>query len=336
MASNPAVTASDMVNYVQTNFWDTYRLEEAGADARLSEVMEVGLPSTRRIEKYGYWESAPYLRRVDRGRTTPSKNIRSRTFQAENFEWKVRTEWHRTDRRDDQTKSIVDAAREVGEHAGAHKERLFFQTIQGATDTDLLESIPNAPDGAALFNATDGDGANRFGVSGGNTFAGVAGPTAQGVRADYFKAMGRFRRFQNTEGQPLWSEGVMDKGTVVIFNPLYLQVFAEAFEQRVNMDSANTSTSNAGVSNVILDSKVAGGGGVRLWATQRMTGTTWAIFLRGAKKKAAFEQVREPVYEVMATEDNSDTARDTGVEYVQWSMSGTVRTGPAYGAISIT
>jgi hypothetical protein len=329
---NPVITGSQLVTFLRTNFADSYRISYDAMRGRLGRVMDLGIPSDRRIEFYGYYETAPYPERVPMGQNPPSKNFKSRSFSVTNYDWMRRVEWHINDRKDEQTKTLPDQARSAGEHWATLEERLFFQILTGATDPKLLPVIPIAPDGAALFNATDGDGGNRFGVSGGNLFANGGVSTGAAIRTDFFKAVALFKRFQDTEGQPLWDESVIDEGFTVIYPAVNLMAYAEAFNQKQNAQAATTATSNAGVSNVIFDAGLK----VTLWPTQRLTGNTWYVIANGAKKKPIFSQTREGIYEVYATEDNSDLSRDTGAEYVQWKSRGSAAVGPAYGAVQIT
>lgn len=329
---NPVITGTQLLQWLRTNFADAYKISYDAMRARLGLVMDLGITSDRRTEFYGYYETPPYPERVPEGQNPPSKNFKSRSFSVTNYQWMRRVEWSINDRKDEQTKTLPDMARMAGDHWGTLEERLFFQILTATSDPKLLPAIPNAPDGAALFNATDGDGGNRFGVSGGNTFANGGVTTGAAIRTDFFKAVSLFRRFQDTEGQPLWDEAALDQGFMVIFSAANLLPFMEAFTQRVNAQAATTATSNAGVTNVIMDS----GQKVTLWPTQRLTGNGWFVISLGAKKKPIFSQQRESLYEVYATEETSDYSRDTGVEYIQWKSRGSAAVGPAYGAISIT
>lgn len=329
---NPVITGTQLLQYLRTNFADSYKISYDAMRARLGLVMDLGITSDRRIEFYGYYETPPYPERVPEGQNPPSKNFRSKSFSVTNYQWMRRVEWSINDRKDEQTKSLPDMARMAGDHWGTLDERLFFQILSNVTDPKLLPTIPNAPDGVPLYNAVDGDGNNRFGVAGGNLFANGGVGNGPSVRSDFFKAVSLFRRFQDTEGQPLWDEAALDKGYMVIFPATNILAFYEAFEQKLTYEAAVTSTSNAGVSNVVMDT----GHRVSLWPTQRLTGNSWYIIMLGAQKKPIFSQQREALYEVYATEETSDYSRDTGVEYIQWKSRGSAAVGPAYGLIQVT
>jgi hypothetical protein len=327
---NPVITSSQLVTFAKTAFWDTYHIAYDAMRARLGTVMELALPSDRRTEYYGYFESAPYPKRWAQGETISSKNFKSTSFSVTNYTWGRRVEWDKADRLDDLTKSLLVRARDAGGHWATLEERQFFQILLSTVDQDLLPAIPLAPDGAALFAATVG-GVARFGVTGGNIVATSGVASAAAIRTDLMTAMSRFRRFQDTEGQPLWDDAVLEQGVTVMFNPANLEVFNGAFLQRVNAQAITTAVSNAGVTNLILDSNIP----CKLWPTQRITDNTWYIALHGAQKKAIFSQVREPLQEYYATSDNSDSVRDTRTEYVQWESRGSAGVAIPYGLIQV-
>lgn len=327
---NQVITGSQLVTFVKTAFWDMYQISYDAMKARLGTVMELAIPSDRRTEYYGYFESAPYPKRWAQGETISSKNFKSNSFSVTNYTWGRRVEWDKSDRLDDLTKSLMVRARDAGAHWATLEERQFFQVLLSTVDQDLLPAIPLAPDGAALFATTAG-GAARFGVTGGNIVATSGVASAAAIRTDMMSVMSRFRRFQDTEGQPLWDETVLEQGVTVMFNPANLEVFNSAFLQRVQAQAVTTATSNAGVTNLITDSNIP----VKLWPTQRITDNTWYVALHGSQKKAIFSQSREPLQEYYATSDNSDSVRDTRTEYVQWESRGGVGVAIPYGLIQV-
>jgi len=328
---NPVITGSQLVTFVKTAFWDMWQIAYDEMKSRLAEVMELAIPSDRRTEWYGYYETAPYPKRWPDGETIASKNFQSRSFSVTNYRWGRRVEWSKDDRLDDLTKSLLDRARDAGGHWATLEERLYFQILMSTVDPDLLPAIPLSPDGVALFSATGPTGAARFGVTGGNIVATSGVASAAAIRTDLMTCLSRYRRFQDVEGQPLWDDPTIEKGLVVMFNPVNIEVFNGAFLQRVNAQAITTATSNAGVTNLIMDSGIP----VKLWPTQRITDNTWFVALRGARKKSVFSQTREPLQEYFATSDNSDTTRDTRTEYIQWESRGSAGVAVPYGLIHV-
>ena len=314
----PVVAGNVLTAGLRNDFADTYKITYKGVAARLGEVMDMNIPSDKLTELYAYFETAPYPKRWPKGEDISSKSFKSVGFNVTNLDWGRRVPWHTNDRADDQTKSLFDMARDAGAHWATLPERIFFQILQSTTDSDLLAAIPLSPDGVGLFSAVDGDGNDRFGVSGGNLFA-ANGLTASQIRTDAFDIFERFRQMQDTEDQPLWDDSVVDQGFVIFYGVQNWENFSSAFQQgrtvQIVQNVAGTENVAATVpTNIILDSGIR----VTLVPTQRIADNDWYVFLRGAKKKAIFRQIRQALFESFATWDTSDHTRTTGEEYIQW------------------
>jgi phage major head subunit gpT-like protein len=319
MPAPSQISASEVLaRGLRTEFAETYKRAITRADALLSAVMELNVPSNKLSEIYGYFESAPHLRRWERGQDIPRASMRARNYQVPNVDWAIAIDWHENDEQDDQSRSLMRRAREAGASAGILQERVFFQLLLAAVDNDLLKGIPNAPDGVSLFSATDATGANRFGVSGGNmiTTSGISSTAA--IQNDFFTAVTRFGRYLDTEGQPLWPREQVEKGVVIIYNVANEFYFRQAFQQAFNAwaNVGGTSGTAASPTNVILDSGLK----YRLWASPRITTNAWYTFLEGSELKAIFEQVRQPLRDNLEDMLNSDNSRRTKNRSLQWDM----------------
>ena len=302
------VTANTLTAGIRADFAQAYKSAYSASKERLQSVMDMGIPSDKLPEIYAYFESAPYPRIWNRGDAIPRDAFESVQFNVTNKDWAIRVEWHENDREDDLTRSLMQRARDSGANFATLPERVFFQVLTGATSNDLLQAIPNAPDGAALFSATDGAGDDRFGFSGGNIVTGTGVASSAAVRNDAFNAMEALRSFQDTEGQPLWPDELLDQGFQIIYPVGNDEVFREAFIQ------GRTLEGGAAVTNIILESGLK----LDLWATQRLTGNDWYLFAKGATYKPVFQQIRRPLRESYSNMDNSDEARSTKIEGVQW------------------
>jgi hypothetical protein len=285
----------------------------------MADVMDE-VPSDKLQEIFGYFDSAPYPRRWPKGETIQSEPFRARQFRITNLDWGIRVQWHVNDREDDQTHSLFQRARDAGAHWATLPERVFFQIIQGTADPDLLPSIPNASDGAPIYSATDGDGNPRFGVTGGNTLTATGFSNAAQIRQDFYRAFTRMLQFRDTKGQPLWDrDRILANGLIIFFNVANEQLFAEAFIQsrtvQVIQNVAGTeNVAAAAVTNVVLESGLS----VMLAPTPRITTNAWFVFARGVTRKPVVRTIRQPLREVVATFENSDHARNTKEEYIQW------------------
>jgi len=306
------LAAATLTNGLLSTFSTAYRQQYEGMKENLGRVMDLGLPSVHAQELYAYFKSAPYPRRWERGSTISSKAFASVGFSVTNYDYGLEIGWHKNDREDDVTKSLFDQAQQGGRNWGTLMERFFFECVNASAD--LLPAIPNAPDGAAMYSATDGASAARFGVTGGNIETGGGVASGDAVRADFWSSVARFSQMQDTEGQPLWDKSFLDAGYVVIYGSANEEVFREAFLQGRTAIGANTATSNAAVTNTILESGLS----INLWPTQRITDNDWYVFAVGAQHKAVFEQTRQPLETHEQHMDNSDVARKTKEESVQW------------------
>jgi hypothetical protein len=304
IASSPGTLSAGL----NDAFFDTYRPSYKAMQARLSAIAEF-IPSDKEQERFAFYESAPHPAIWRRGESIRHKNFKDQTWTVPNRDWGIAIDWHRNDREDDQTRSLRPQAESAGQMMANLDERVIFQVLQAATDTDLLPSIPTGADGSALCVTS-----TRFGASGGNTVTGSGVAAGSAIATDFHAAVARMMQFQDTEGQPLWDPGIFDQGFLVIFNSNNLKVFNEAFLQQVTALGPNTAQSNAGVSNII----VAGGFKVQMWATPRITTNDWWVFALGAPKKAFVVLERTPVEMYERTMDNSDSAKETKMEGLYW------------------
>lgn len=288
---------------LRSEFLNTYRRRFETVEATLGRIMRLNIPSDKETEKYFYWEAAPHIRRWIRGQAMPGKPFKGVQFSVTNFEWATRIEWHYADRQDDQTKSLMERSRDLGRSFSLLAERVAFQLKLSSTDLDLLPSIPNAPDGAALYST-----ATRFEASGGNVVSGGGVATSDAIRIDFFKAIGRMRDFKDGEGQPLWNSTDLDGPYVIIAGSANEKKFRDAFVQ------GRTLEGGAALTNIILDSGIQ----VLLWITPRITDNDWYVFLSQSDIKPLFSQERDGITDNVETFENSDNARRLGIESIQF------------------
>lgn len=307
------ISAAVLTAGLRNTFADAYQLTTEARISRLGKVMELGVPSDKREEFYAYFETAPYPKRWPRGRNISEKPFDSQDFSVVNYDWGRRISWHENDREDDQTQSLFAQAKSLGRHFATLHERIFFQMILAATNLDLLPAVPNSPDGAAIYSATDGAAAARFGVTGGNIVTGTGVLNPSSIQNDFLNGIERFKQFQDTEGQPLWDEAMLDGGGYcLIYN-----VANDANVRRGLKAStylARDPGGNAAVANIVLEEGVS----VELWPTQRVTTDDLYLFAKGCDHKCVFQQERKALRESVAGMDNSDHVRDTKEEYLQY------------------
>jgi hypothetical protein len=314
MAITAAITGDALARGLRQEFRTTWRRRFQGMRDAIGTVMELGVPSDKYEELYGYYETAPYPRRRAWGDEVQSKGFRARNYTVANLAWDSSVQWYKHQRLFDQLKDLERAARAAGDNFATLDERVFYQIMQATADNNLLETIPNTPDGAALYSALDGDGDDRFGVSGGNVITGGAGiATSDDIRTDLFAALTRIAQFQDTEGQPAVDPGIIDEGVCIFYNVANEKVFREAFEQGRTLQVVSGEGVGA-VTNIIHDSGMR----VTLKPSQRITNDKWYVYVQNFDLKAIFSQEAQALEEFMQLESNSDIARSKKLEGIFW------------------
>jgi hypothetical protein len=327
MPVNQVLATEALARGLRTEFVDTYRRFGVESEAKLEGFMTLGIPSDKSVELYAYFESAPHAQRWPFGEEIPRGNFRARSWEVENIDWGLAIDFHKNHVADDQTRSLRDQARDGGANFALLAERVAFQIMLGTTDTSLLAAVPNAPDGAALFSATDGAGDDRFGVSGGNIESQTGVADAQDILTDLFDVISRFRAMEDTEGQPLLLESFLEE-MLIVYGTGDEKVFREAFTQKMQ----ESASGNAGVSSVVLDSGLTH----RLWSTPRITDNSFKVFLPRVPTKPLFRQVRQEIEDNVEDMSNSDLSRRTKNQAVQWDARFGFGVALPYAAIDVT
>lgn len=325
------IASQVLANGLRTEFADTYsKIRNRQSDGRLSRVMDLSIGATNRQHEFAYFEAAPHFEYWRRGESIPTDAMNSVKWTVPVYTWARRVPWHKEDRKDDQTQSLIQVARQAGESAALLEERFFFDLIQNTTVT--LPAVPLAADGAAMF-ATTANGGDRFGVSDGNLLTGTGVATTSTIKADYYNAMEQFMQFQDGKGQPLLSPEVVASGAIICHAAENTEAFEEAFLQQRQGLVYGSNTAASTPSNVIQDAAR----NVMLWPTPRITGNDWYVFLMDPPQLPTFLLDREGVQEFSSLEgdNNGDHTRDTGEEYIQWERRAGAGISLPYGCIKI-
>jgi len=325
MALAVPISGEALARGLRGDFKLTWQRRYKGLIDSLGRFMDLAIGSDKISELYGYGEPPLYPRRRPWGDAVQTKGFRFRNFSVENVAWSSAVQWYKHQRLFDQLKDLPRLAREAGGHYATLPERVGIQIVTATTDGDLLETIPSAPDGASLYSATDGSGAARFGVTGGNIFAGGGVASSDQIRADIFNALERVGSFLDPESQPAIDQGLLSDFTVLFPIGLW-EVMLEAFRQTRTLDGG------AAVTNVILE----GGLKVTLLPSPRITGDDYYVFLNGFEPKPIFEQIAQALDEQVQTEANSDESRKQKVEGIYWETIRGYGVNLPLGTIKIT
>lgn len=328
-------TGSTIAAGVRDDFQLTYDPSFAGVLDSLGDAMQLDVPFNHRTETFAMHGTMPYPERFDEGNESiPEEGAGSKSFSVTTYDYGKRVSWKVKDREDNKIGDLRAKAMSLGSHFGSLPSRIFFEFLTGTAS--LLPAIPNAPDGAALYSATDGASAARFGVTDGNIVTGGTVATSALVTTDFFAGIARMGRFQDEKGQPYWDPSVLKARYTVFFGIANIQVFTQAFAAlAVHSTVAGTSTTNvttgAGVSNIIIASGVQ----VKLVPTSRITDNDWFIFRGDTTIKPIFRGVRRPLEMAEATKDNSDGTRDIAKEYVQFTCRDAYGCNVPFGTVKI-
>jgi phage major head subunit gpT-like protein len=321
------LTGETLAAGLRSDMDHAYRQSFDGVLKNLGDVMQMDVPSSRRTELYAARRTMPYPERWERGNPIPTEGTDSYGFSVTNYRFAKAIEWEIDDRKDNQVGDLFSDAQALGRHFASLPTRAFVELL--VSSASLLPAIPNAPDGAAAFSATEGGGANRFGISGGNIVTGTGVATSAAIENDFFSACVRFHQFQNSKGQPYFEPNLQSERYVVYFGAANEKVFVQGFA--ANLVHSVQSSTGAAVSNVIL----ASGAHVTLVPTSRITDNDWFVFRADSPIKAFFHQNREPLQSWPQTEENSDIARKTGREGLHFKARMGFGVNPPFAAIKV-
>lgn len=297
-----------------------YMLEYSGLEKVLQSFGFKTITSDGREEILSYPLSSPYPSRQNRGEGPRIEGTDYVSFRIKHYAYALRIGIHVDDIDDDRTGSAMQVIARGAKNFATLPARIFAQIIQGTTDANLLPNIPNCPDGAVMYAAT-ANGANRFGVSGGNLISGTSSPTAIDLRGQFFDVTSRFRLFRDTKNEPLFDPKIIDTdGITIVHGPAIEQEMREAHSQSLTLQtstsggSAGDDTAAAAVSNIILESGMK----VTLYNDPRITGASCYYFLNSNQvERPIIQSIRRDLYTVVGNEDTSDYARDTNTMFEQ-------------------
>ncbi len=324
MPANPVMSAATLTAGLRAEFSNTYESSYKAATEILGKVMQLGIPTSTRTTPFAYYATAPYPQYWPYGQNIPEAQFDSVGYNVTARRFANRVPYLHDDLHDDQLRQLMSRVRSLAEHYGTLHERIFFQILNGAADPALLPAVPTAPDGAAFF-ATVAAGAARFGVTGGNIVTGNGVADVSSILTDFYNAKERFYQMQDTQGQPLWDPSVLDKEYVVVLPAAQLEVFLRAFRGTIIQGDF------AGISNLTRDVSE----NITLWPTQRITTNDWYVFLAGSSLKPVAQLDLESLYVNEGNQQNSDSARTTGIEYFQAVARYGYTVNLPYGAIQI-
>lgn len=327
--SGPALLRKTRADFVNT--WKTHY---EAAKSRMPFV-QFGLSTDDFQTAFGYGTTPVYPANTGWGEKPQGRPHEYLTYTVEQLRWTSEVNWLVRDRELSNLGTIDRDALAAGRNFGTLFERIFYQILAAGTDPQLLENVPNAPDGAALFAATAG-GLDRFGVSGGNIVSGQSFTTGAGIEAGLYEALERMGQFEDTQGQPSCDDGVFEAGVTYLAPITLAREVHQAFKQRyVKSDQAAAGDSTQ-VSNLVMDAGIP----VRLILTPRLTGSAAYVisdYIHGSEGEPLIaEVVSQPLVEHYFDASNSKENAQTGVEGALWEHWMAPAVNLPRGAVQLT
>ncbi len=274
---------------VDGRWWDVYATKEQGNRDRLSVAVDFDETVDMRNPKFWSWNSIPLMEHWKSGKDMPEGSFGGFPFDGTVADYAITIPWMANDRRDDQTKSLLNKVNQTALRATSNRERAFYDVLTNTAS--FVPYIPLAPDGQPFFSLTRDGSNDRFGISGGNLPANPSGvATAQAVESDFWNLVhAQFVGMLDTEGEPLWTEDEIAQGFLIIHSSTDNEVFAKAFKkentlvQVVQNVAANENVAATAVSNVLM-----GDFDVTRWSSPRLATGDWYAFLKGSPVKPVF------------------------------------------------
>jgi len=306
---------------IKADFQDQYLSTWKANIAQYADFVDFARPADGAYMIYGAWKSAPHATRWPRGTPRGAKGMDAVQYQIVIHDFKNGVVAHENDVAD----ARIDAKRaamQAGENAARVPVKIFYQIDGAVTNPLLLPSIPNAPDGAALFSATDGTGAARFGVTGGNIVTGTTVANPVQIQAAYAAAIVRAKGFLDSEGEPFYDDSLESKGITIVAGIDNYYNLKKAFEQdRTVVLLSATGAEGVGAAGVAATNqtnpiKDLGITPVRLITNPYKTGNSWSIYFGAAPVKPVFQAIREGLQYVEANRFNNSDCLE--MKLVKW------------------
>jgi hypothetical protein len=286
---------------VLTDFADILLKKQVNYQARWDQLFRV-IPTNLRYVEEALWESVPIPNLWQYGEGRTRKSVKDIYLTLYHYNWELSLEWLRWDEEDISNNDKMQRLLEAQAERFIQLPDIFVAEYLSAT-ADKYPALANAYDGVALHSATDGDGAARFGVTGGNiiTGNGVANPAA--IKKDLFAAKRRLTEFLDTQDQPYFQpeECSIDKFTVV-HSPALIDVMETTRDAKYTYIETGINTAASNIVQQKFDT----------WPNQRLSGNDWYIIVKHPYLKPFVKVDRDTMEQQLEDESNSDYSRDTG------------------------
>ena len=233
-----------------------------------------------RTVELGYYHSAPMPVLQRRGDPIREAGFASTSYEGTVLRYGIEIAWDIDDASDDQLGGLETRANDAAKRFALLDLKAAELYLRGATDPDVIPALTLCPDGVALFSATDGTGAARFTVTGGNIVNGTGYATHDDIEADLYSAQIRFASMLDTEGEQLHVDSLDSGGYTILYPVAHRRVFEKAFKQ--SLPIADQGTVNEATSNIIIENGVKY---ILRALSPDVTGNSWWILANGCTVK---------------------------------------------------
>ena len=293
---------------IQSALMETWR-QDYPVYAEQQKVFLHYLPYTNiRSADYSFKNRIPFPLPYPYGDNRIHQSFKDVKITVKIFPYQMTIGWDERDAADDQ---MADLKTHVSQSAKRFLQLpdVLIGEYLGGTAVYNYSGLLNASDGVGLYSTVDGDGAARFGVTGGNVITGQGVNTTAKIHNDIINCRRRF--LQMTEpvvGQPLHDpDNVMYNRMCFVVPPQLDGVFNQLSDQDLiySDPTINTAQSN------FLKSKI------KYKVNQRLADTNdWFVVLESGFWKPFAYRAPQTLRQLFATMQNSDISRETMQELV--------------------
>lgn len=313
-------------------FVDNYKQKDLGEKRFLDLIMGPDRKGVGETDYVGWFGSSPNPEFWAKGDEIPVANMDGFTGSIVHKAFGIKIPYGRDDVIFERTGSLLEMVRDTANKWKMLDARVLKEFATGTVDPSLYPTVPNAFDGAAFFNATDGNSANRFSRSGGNILTGQTLSTSSGWIQAIINGMNAVASFLDTDGQPKWSGDDLMEVVVVVPQGGALH-FQEAFSNPITTSAESSTGGVAGISNTIKSMGMT----IHPYITPRYT-TTTEFYMYFPRVKRAFGRslVLEPTTYESTMASGSDVALATKQQSWQSDMLAGHYINLPFGALKVT
>lgn len=287
---------------IQNDLMDTWRTEYPTFEQTWKPMLRMLKWTSIRHADYSFKESLPFPKRWDYGTGRTRQTLRDCYITCTVFPYELSIPWSAWDESDDQLKDMRTHVQGGARRFMSLPIKFVSEYMNGTAA--LLPNLLNTYDGAGMWSAVDGAGANRLGVAGGNIVTG-SGLSPAGVMNDFGQAQRRYLQELDPAGQPIFDEAMVSYDKMVaVIPPALNQLFQRLSEQKtIRVDALN----NTSEDNYLMST-------FKYHVNPYLTDTSdWFIFLDTPEFQAfgyRAPQGENDLQSIVADFNNSDESRE--------------------------